>query len=157
MTAAAVLVAQAAELESYGLTRTQAAERLGVPRNTLDQALARNARRLAASQCQRPGVRRGKLPDFALPKIRGCRVMRNGCGTILALRLHEALGEDPCPVCVANAVDRGVEVRVPQPWYDPVTPAEAARNREILARELRAWDNRNRRLLAEALKARRGR
>lgn len=36
------LAADARELAGYGLTREQAAERLGVPKNTLDQCLARH-------------------------------------------------------------------------------------------------------------------
>jgi hypothetical protein len=145
MTAAAVLVAQAAELESYGLTRTQAAERLGVPRNTLDQALARNARRLAASQCQRPGVRRGKRPDVTLTGVRVGPVVRRGCGTILALLLHDALGEHPCLQCRANGEARGLTIAEPPRLFAPVTAVEAARNREILARELRVFDRWQRR------------
>jgi hypothetical protein len=38
---------------------------------------------------------------------------RRGCGTILAVLLHQALGEDVCSVCLANAARRDYPIRVP--------------------------------------------
>jgi predicted DNA-binding protein (UPF0251 family) len=43
-----VLIDEYEDLAALGYTREQAAERLGVPKNTLDRALARAARKPAA-------------------------------------------------------------------------------------------------------------
>jgi hypothetical protein len=68
---------------------------------------------------------------------------REGCGTFLGLKLHQANGERPCSECLhAEDVRRleheGIPQRIPAAGrFDPVTPREAERNRAILAEALK--------------------
>jgi hypothetical protein len=70
-------------------------------------------------------------------------VLREGCGTYLGLRLHQAAGEQPCSECLRNEAYRrveheGIPFRLPRPdVLAPVTAEQAARNLDVLARALR--------------------
>ena len=83
-------------------------------------------------------------------------VYREGCGTFLALRLHQANGEPPCSRCLAaedwrrdehyRSLEREGLPRRPQPAgpLAPVTPEEGARNQALLAAALRDIDSKRR-------------
>lgn len=67
---------------------------------------------------------------------------REGCGTHLGLRLHQAKGEPACARClrgedIRRVLREGIPTR-PSPVYTPITPEQAARNRAELARALRS-------------------
>lgn len=68
---------------------------------------------------------------------------REGCGTHRGLLLHQAAGESPCPECLrGEAVRRveheGIPVRPsPVPDLPPVSPEQAARNRDVLERAVK--------------------
>jgi hypothetical protein len=108
---------EADPLIAAGATRAEAARRLGVPRNTLDQAMSRRSLRAmnrAPSPVQRPRL---------VPARPGSET---GHGTYLGFLLHRDRGEEPCGPCAGH--------RLP-----PVTRDEAARHRETAVAELRAW------------------
>lgn len=72
---------------------------------------------------------------------------REGCGTVRGLRLHQAAGERPCSECARGEALRLLELeRIPtRPPRDafgfpPITPAQAAAHRRVLADAIGALD-----------------
>ena len=69
--------------------------------------------------------------------------LREGCGTYLGLRLHQAAGEQPCSLCLREEAYRRVEAegipfRLPRPdVLAPVTADQARVNRAVLDEALR--------------------
>ena len=58
------------------------------------------------------------------------------CGTQAAYQRHRRHGEQPCEPCMAAERERQRKYRV----LKPVTPQQAAWNREVLIRELDAYE-----------------
>ena len=69
--------------------------------------------------------------------------IREGCGTFLGLKLHQANGERPCSEClraedVRRAEHEGIPFRLPRAdAFAPVTAEQARANRTVLAQALR--------------------
>lgn len=82
-------------------------------------------------------------------------VYRDGCGTHLGLRLHQAHGEEPCSECLHREWARralyGTEAgrrllaeaiprRPSPPGLEPVTEEQAELHRTVLEAEVIAWE-----------------
>jgi hypothetical protein len=108
-----LLVEECDELARYGVdTYAGLAERTGASISAIKQAYTRRNRVLAkaAAAAARPAQTAEVAPlALALASDPGRRA---GCGTILALLLHQALGEEVCGDCLANAAGRGYRIRV---------------------------------------------
>ena len=71
--------------------------------------------------------------------------VREGCGTSAGLLLHRSQGEPPCSECLHGEDMRRLEhesipLRLPPPLaFEPVTEDQAARNRDLLDREVREY------------------
>ena len=69
--------------------------------------------------------------------------LREGCGTYLGLRLHQAAGEAPCSLCLREEAYRRVEAEgipfrlQPPDVPGPVTADQARVNRAVLEGALR--------------------
>jgi hypothetical protein len=69
--------------------------------------------------------------------------LREGCGTYMGLRLHQANGEPPCSECLRNEAYRrveheGIPFRLPRPdVLAPVSADQARVNRAVLDEALR--------------------
>lgn len=100
------LAENAIELAGYGVTRAEMAERLGASAYAIDQAVTRYNRKQAAETAP-AGLPAAVLALVPVPD----KGRRRGCGTILALLLHQALREDICEACQVNAAGRGYPVR----------------------------------------------
>ena len=75
-------------------------------------------------------------------------VYRDGCGTYLGLRIHQANGEDICSLCQSEEDFRRLAhegiPRRPEPALTPITPEEGERNRAVLAAAVRDMDRKAR-------------
>lgn len=80
---------------------------------------------------------------------------RASCGTYPGLALHQELGEDPCSKCLSAEAARkafatseagqrllaeAIPCRPTRPGLEPVTPEQAEANRNLLDREVAAYE-----------------
>jgi hypothetical protein len=134
-------------LRCFGLTLTAAAEHMGVARRQAERYESywrqsdlvwpprEDPARAVPAPVPSPAPGRDPLEADA-------DGARRGCGTYLANRVHELLGEDPCPACAGwlraryPGIGREDVPDVPERrWLEPLTELEVARNRAWL-REL---------------------
>ena len=81
--------------------------------------------------------------------------LRDDCGTYPGLRLHQELGEDPCSECLGAEAARkafatseagqrllaeAIPSRPSPPGTEPVTAEQAEANRNLLDREVAAYE-----------------
>jgi transcriptional regulator with XRE-family HTH domain len=99
------LAEDAIELAGYGVSREDIIRRLGVRWKTIEQAITRRNREMAKAA----GAPAASAPAAVVITLDPPG--RLGCGTILALLLHQELGEPACERCAANAARRGYRVR----------------------------------------------